>query len=187
MLNILRKHLESEIGPTGVFDIVLYGSSVKGKLSPGDIDVLVIFLEGSLRERLDKAQNIKIGLKKILHQNLDVKQILLKELFSPGFFARTGLFLEGISVLSGKHFCENLGFKSYTLFSWSLNGLTHSEKIRFNYILAGRGSNGVLKEIGGERISSGAAKIPIQNSLSFEEILKANKVAFHKKNILEEM
>ena len=187
MLKNLRRHLESEIGKDSIFDIILYGSSVKGKPSPGDIDVLIIYLKGSLRERLDKTQNIKISLRKFFQQNIDIKQILLNELFSPNFFARTGVLLEGISVRSGKHFSENLGFRPYTLFSWTLSGLTHSEKIRFNYILAGRGMQGILKELGGVRLASGAVKIPISNSAVFEEILKTNKVPYSKKNMLEEI
>ncbi|MFH1511124.1 MAG: nucleotidyltransferase domain-containing protein [Candidatus Woesearchaeota archaeon] len=187
MLNSLRKHLDSEAGKDGIFDIVLYGSSVKGKLSPGDIDILIIFVEGTLRQRLDKTQNIKMNLKKGFHQKIDIKQILLNELFSANFFARTGILLEGISLRSGKHFSENLGFKPYTLFSWTLSGLTHSEKIRFNYILAGRGVQGIVKELGGIRVASGAIKIPIGNSTVFEDILKANKVPYNKKNLLEEI
>lgn len=81
-----------------------------------------------------------------------------------------------------------LGFKSFTLFWYNLKGLTHAQKIRFNYILAGRRSlKGMIKELKGKRLVRGAVKIPIEHSIEFEEILKANDVNYKKKNILEEI
>ena len=59
MLNTLKKLLEQEKKNKSIFDIIIYGSSVKGTDKPGDIDIMVIFLEGSLRERLDYVQQIK--------------------------------------------------------------------------------------------------------------------------------
>ena len=187
MLKNLKKYLESEKKDRTIFDIVIYGSAVKGKQDARDIDVLIIFLEGSLKERLNKLQEIKSRLKsKIKDKNLDIKQILLNELFSSYFLARTGILLEGISVFKNKKFCETLGFKSYTLFWYNLKNLKHSQKVKFNYILAGRGTKGIIKELKGERLVNGAVKISIENSAVFEKILKDNNIHYSKKNILEE-
>jgi predicted nucleotidyltransferase len=177
--------LEFEKKDQTIFDIIIYGSAVKGKEKPRDIDILIIFLEGSLRERLDIIQEIKSKVKRYV-ANADIKQILLKELFSVSFLARTSIFLEGISVFNKKKFCETLGFESFTLFWYTLEGLTHTQKVKFNYILAGRGMKGVIEDLNGERIANGAIKIPIENSLVFEGILKANRIVYKKKNILEE-
>lgn len=185
MLKTLKKHLESEKKDKNIFDIVIYGSIMKDKTF-NDIDILVIFLEGSLRERLDRIQEIKIKLKKIISK-LDIKQILIKDLFSPEFLARTGILLEGFSIFKNKKFSETLGFRSFSLFWYSLKGLTHAQKVKFNYILAGRGTDGMIKELNGERLVNGAVKIPLENSSAFESILNANNVAFLKKNILEEI
>ena len=58
--------------------------------------------------------------------------------------------------------------------------------MQFNYILAGRNSmKGIIKELGAERIVNSAIKVPIQNSLVFEEILTANHIKYNKKVILE--
>ena len=184
MLKDLKKLLESEKKDNTIFDIVIYGSAVKGKETARDIDILVIFLEGSLKERLNKLQKIKSRLKQ---KNLDLKQILLKELFSLSFLARTGIFLEGISVFKNKKFCETLGFKSFTLFWYNLEGLSHSQKVKFNYLLAGRNTKGIIQELNGQRLVSGAVKIPMENSASFEEILKTNNINYSKKNVLEEI
>ncbi len=188
MLKTLKKHLESEKKDKKVFDIVIYGSLVKGKISAGDIDILVIFLQGSLRERLDKVQEIKNKLRsRITDKNIDIKQIHIKDLFSSEFLARTGILLEGVSIFKNKKFCEVLGFKSFTLFWYNLKDLDHSDKVRFNYILAGRGTKGMIEELDGKRIVNGAVKIPIENSAVFEDILKSNKVDYSRKNILEEI
>lgn len=186
MLKLLRNCLESEKKDGAIFDIVIYGSLAKGKTPARDIDIAVIFFEWALRERLDKIQEIKARLKKKTTAEIDIKQITLKELFSADFLARTGIMLEGESIFRRRKFCETLGFKANTLFWYSLTGLTHTQKVKFNYLLAGRtGMKGIITEFRGERIVSGAIKIPIHNSLEFEEILQQNTIQYKKKDILE--
>src|SRR3989344_1927544 len=177
MLKQLRKSLESEKNDNSIFDIVVYGSAVKGKAAANDVDLAVIFLEGTLRERLDKVQSIKKKLKSF--DRVDIKQLLLKDLFSTEFLARTGILLEGISLFKNKKFSELIGFESYTLFWYDLKGLSHTEKVKFNYLLAGRGTmKGMIEELKGERLANGAVKIIIENSLEFEEVLKKNSVSY---------
>jgi len=188
MLKNLKKLLEYEKKDKAILDIVIYGSIVKGKRNVNDIDIMVIFLRGSLKDRLNRLQEIKSRLKNLKDDyNLDVKQMDIKEFFSSAFLARTGLLSEGISVFNNKKFCETLGFRSFSFFWYNLDGLSHSEKVKFNYILAGRTTKGMIKELNGERLVNGAIKIPIENSFVFEEILKNNKVKYSKKNILEEL
>ena len=84
MLKKLKEYLKSEKKDKAVFDIIIYGSAVKGKEKARDVDILVIFLDGSLRERLDKLQKIKSDIKNLVNDlkdlTLDIKQIQLKEL-----------------------------------------------------------------------------------------------------------
>ena len=186
MLKLLKKLLDSEKKDKVIFDIVVYGSLVKGKTSARDIDIAVIFLEGTLRERLDKIQNIKNKIKPKVSEELDIKQMLLQDLFSSDFLARTGILLEGESIFKGKKFCETLGFKAFSLFWYDLRKLTHTQKVKFNYILAGRGGfKGIIRHLEGERLASGAVKIPMQKSIEFEEVLKTNNINYRKKDILE--
>lgn len=186
MLSPLKKCLNSERREKLLFDIVLFGSSLKGKQDPNDIDLLLIFLDGDLRERLAITQRVKEKLKDF-NFKFDCQQILLQELFSSAFFARSGLLLEGISVFDGKRISEKMGFRSWTLFWYELKGLTHAQKVKFNYILAGRSEmRGILKEFCAVRLVNGVVKVPIEKSLVFEDILKRNAVTYFKKNILEE-
>ncbi len=182
----LEKRLESEKGHKGIFDIIAYGSSMKGKLSPNDLDILVIFVSGSLRERLEEVQRIKESIKSLASLKIDIKQILLEELFFPAFMARAGILVEGYSIFRHGLFAETLGFKPYALFYYTLKGLSHSQKVVFNYTIAGRNTDGLIKSMGGERIASGALKIPMAHSLEFEAFLKKSHVNYTKKNILEE-
>jgi len=185
-LEKLRKYLKDEIGEN-IFDIIVFGSLVKGRPTPRDIDILVIFLQGTLKGRLDAIQEIKNKLKPKFDINLDIKQALLKDLFSPEFMARTGILLEGHSILQNQKFCQTLGFNSYTIFWYDLEGLNHTQKVKFNYILAGRNQNGIIELLNGQRLAKGAIKIPIEHSIEFESILKNNYVNYNKRNILEEI
>ena len=178
----LKQWLNEEKKDNTIFDIVVYGSSVKGKTKPNDIDVLVIFREGSLKERLLKIQAIK----KKIEIPVDIKGILWEELFRPEFFARAGILLEGLSVFENKPFSSKLGFEGYALFTYSLQNKSHTQKIKFNYILRGRNREGIIKKMEGHHKGPGVILIPIRNSLEFEEILQMHSVSYTKKNMLME-
>ncbi len=182
----LRKYLMLEKREL-IFDIVVYGSAAKGKLNPRDVDIMIIFSGGDLRQRLDTTQEIKNRLKKKIGGNIDIKQTLLKDLFSPEFLARTGVLLEGFSISKNKKFCETFGFDSYALFWYDLKGLTHTQKVKFNYILAGRNQKGIIERLSGKRLAGGVVRVPIENSVEFEEVLKKNNISYNKKNVLEEV
>jgi len=187
MLKNLKKSLIFEKNNNDIFDIIIYGSIIKGKLKPSDIDVMIIFLKGKLAERLDRLQEIKNKIKKVVDMKIDIKQMVLKDFFSPGFFARTGVLLEGFSIFNNKPFSETMGFKAFSIFSYTLSGLTHTQKIKIGYILKGRGSKGLIEQLNGKRLGSGAIKVPIETSIEFEEALQKNNIDYKKKNVLEEI
>ncbi|MGV8169461.1 MAG: nucleotidyltransferase domain-containing protein [Candidatus Nanoarchaeia archaeon] len=186
MLKDLKKLLESEKHDKRIFELVIYGSILRNNSKPKDVDIAVIFLEGTLRERLDKIQEIKNKLK-TLNLNLDIKQVLLKDFFAPEFLARTGILTEGYAVFNKKNFCETLGFRAYTIFTYALEGLNHTQKVKFNFILSGRNGEGMLEKMNAVRLAGGVIKVPINNALTAETILKNNNVKFSRKNVLEEM
>ena len=184
MLKELKKWLNKEKNDETIFDIVLYGSSVKGKTKPNDLDILIIFKEGKLKDRLEKSQQIK---KKITFDGkIDIKNILWEELFKEELFARSGIFLEGISIFDNKPLAKKIGFESYSLFIYNLKDKNHNEKVKFNYILSGRNSEGIIKKLSGKHLAPGVVQIPINNSLEFEEVLKKSNINYSKNNILVE-
>ncbi|MBU2561128.1 MAG: nucleotidyltransferase domain-containing protein [Nanoarchaeota archaeon] len=184
MLKGLKSSLKKESKDKEIFDIVIYGSAVKGKAKPNDVDIAVIFRSGSLRERLDKVQRIKERLDTDL--KVDMKGLLLEELFRPEFFGKTGIFLEGFSVFDDKPFSKKIGFEGSTLFTYSLKDKSHTEKVKFNYILSGRGKEGLIKLLEGKHIAPGVIEIPISNSDEFTQLLQRHNIDFKKKNMLKQ-
>ena len=180
MLTELRKSLKNEKKDQTIFDIVIFGSAVKGKSRPNDIDIMVIFREGKLKERLNQIQKIK----KKIKIKVDLKGILWEELFQKEFFGRTGIFLEGISLFDGQSFSKKIGFLPSVIFLYNLKDKTHNEKVKFNYLLSGRGTQGMVKRLGGKHLSPGVIEIPIKNSSEFEEILKDNGIKYSKREVL---
>ncbi len=182
MLEELKKCLKSELKDRGIFDIVVYGSLVKNKENPNDIDILVIFNEGNLKERLNKIQSIKSKIK--TKEKIDIKGILWQELFQDEFFARSGIFLEGISIFTGKPFAERIDFNGFAIFVYNLTNKSHADKVKFNYVLSGRKSEGLIKGLEGKHPAPGVIEIPIKNSLEFENVLKKNNISYFKKEVL---
>ena len=137
-----------------------------------------------LKERLNLAQNFKNKIKSNL--NLDIKTINLKELFEKEFLARQGILIEGYSLPHKEKFSKRLGFIGYSIFTYNLLNLNHNEKTKFTYALIGRrGEKGMLKQINSITLWKGAVKIPIENSIIFEDFLKRWNLNYKKENILE--
>jgi len=165
-----------------VFDIILYGSFARGREKPRDIDILLIFEKTSLKERMVVQREFK----KLLGNefNFDVKSINLFEMFDKDFLARQGILVEGHSLIFDRPFSERIGFKGFSLFSYSLSDLNHSSKTKFTYALIGRNTQGMIKNVGGEHLGRGVVIVPIENSEIFEDFLKKWKVSYKKKEVL---
>ncbi|MBT4651754.1 hypothetical protein HOC13_04515 [Candidatus Woesearchaeota archaeon] len=165
-----------------IFDIVLYGSSVKGKRKINDIDILFIFQNLSLEKRLEITQKFKL---KINIDNLDIKSINLKELFDKTFLARQGVMLEGISLLNGKPLSQKLGFEGFTLFSYSTKNLSNTEKVKLTFALNGRRKEkGLMEKLKAKKYGNGKILVPIINSNLFSEFLEKLNLEFNAENIL---
>jgi len=167
----------------GVFDILIYGSAVKGKEKPRDTDILLVFLDKKLGERLAIAQKFKQVVKTKV-KNPDVKTINLSELFESNFLARQGILVEGYSLLHKTSLSKRLGFEGYALFTYNLKNLNHNEKTKFTYSLIGRRGDGMVKNVKGKALGKGAVIIPIENSLIFEDFLKKWSLDYTGKKIL---
>ncbi|MFQ6052044.1 MAG: nucleotidyltransferase domain-containing protein [Methanosarcinales archaeon] len=170
-----------------IFDVILYGSSVRGKGIPRDIDILIIFKK-ELRQ--DEYYDLPYELRKKLEKldlNVDVKGKTLEEIFDPNFLARSSIFLEGYSLLKREFLVEELGFRGYTMFNYSLENLPQSKKIGFRYALKGRNGNGVLQTLNGKHIGSGTILIPVENTEEFKSFLERWNVNFKESRILQEV
>lgn len=163
-----------------IFDIILYGSSIKGKLDARDTDVLIIFKDKALNERSEISQEFK----KILNpkiKNMDIKTINIHELFDSNFLARQGILAEGYSLMHDKPFAEILGFKGYSLFTYSLKNLNNTKKTRFTYALIGRDKQGVISKTSSKHLGKGVVMVPAEKSIIFEDFLKKWEIDYNKK------
>ena len=167
-----------------IIDFIVYGSYVKGKSKAEDIDLMILFLDKSLKKRLDIIQELKNTVKKE-YPDIDIKSMNITELFNKDLLARQGILIEGISLVSGRSFAETLGFRSCSLFNFNLKNLKHKDKIRFNYALYGRKEKGFLHDINGEYLGRGVVKVPIKESDNFEEFLERWNINYKTKKILE--
>jgi len=166
-----------------IFDIILYGSFVRGKEDYKDIDILVVFFDLPLNQRLEVSQRFKGILKKNI-KNLDVKNVNLLELYDYNFLARNGILTEGYSLIKKTQFAKRMGFTGMVLFRYNLKNLNHNEKTKFTYSLIGRNDEGIIKKTKSSPIGKGAILVPIENSSLFEDYLKKWRINFEKKNIL---
>ena len=154
-----------------VFDIVLYGSSVRGKGKPRDIDIMLILKNVDRKEYYDMPYMFRkeIEGKEI---KVDVKGMFLEELFSPELLARQGLIIEGYSLIKKEYLGKMLGFDRFSLFVYSLKNLSLTGKTKFQYALKGRGDRkGVSSQLGGISIGIGSILIPVEKSELFKEFL----------------
>ncbi|WP_457750797.1 nucleotidyltransferase domain-containing protein [Thermococcus sp.] len=176
MLSDLRKRL-SEMAKgfasenPEVWDILLYGSSVKGKERPNDVDIAVIAMKGNPFE-------ISFEFKRLLEENgfspeeVDVKGFLLEELFDENNLVGFALLVEGYSLLRGKFLHESLNASAYFLFRFSYSSLLQSEKMRFLYAYRGRNrSDGILQQTGSLELAPGVILVPVDAFYRFREFL----------------
>mgnify|MGYP000480483701 CR=1 FL=1 len=159
-LDLLNKLLND----SGVIDVVLFGSYVKGKSIPKDIDVLVIFHDAVPSEKLIDVEV------KLSDEGLDAVCIhyshLLKEqhLFS-------SILLEGISLRSGNRFFESAGMISLVFFIYK-HELSSTDRVRFYRAIKSLETT--------DFIGKGIIISEVSESAAVEEIFKRFRIKYIK-------
>ena len=150
-----------------VLDIIQFGSSLIEGKTPNDLDIAIIFNKIPLKEQLNQAQKIKTDLKKIINIPVHIKSFDLYSLFDKANFAKENILLYGRSLVSGDYFSNIFGFEPKVLIKYSLKELKKKDKVRFNYLLNGKGGKyGLLKKYGGKLLNPGLIEVAPE----FEEI-----------------
>jgi predicted nucleotidyltransferase len=172
----------------GVFDVVLYGSTVLGKENPNDIDLMILTKRKlpplKLRELI---LQLKEGLSKAIpREKLDVRAMSLEELFNPNNLASLGVLVEGYSFRHNKTLAELMNGKAYAIFRFTLEGLPRKDRVRFQYALKGRDMrSGLLKEVSGEQWGAWVVAVPIQHTYRFREFLELWGVKYEAFTVLK--
>ena len=168
-----------------IFDIVQFGSSTAEGKSPNDIDIAVIFYKIPLKEQLEQSQKIKMQLQKFLTIPLHIKSFDLYSFFDESNFARENILFYGKSLLSGDYFSKKFSLSPKIQIRYSLKNLKKKDKIRFNYMLSGKGGRyGLLKQYEGKLISPGLIEINPEHEAIFTDAMKEIISEFKVKRIL---
>ena len=180
----LRKNVRPWIKKEGVLDVVVFGSAVRGKNTPHDLDICILLYDHQEKKSLDLIHSLS----KIMDKPGRRVQInvLTGKMFIRGedSLAKT-LLQEGLSLTTGKPLCANYGLIPASLFLYSLVGFSASQRVRFHYLLRGRkGQPGVLSPLGAELLSDGIISIPTRQEDRFAEILTSWNVKYQIQRIL---
>ncbi|MBW3004168.1 nucleotidyltransferase domain-containing protein [Candidatus Woesearchaeota archaeon] len=159
---LLRKYKDVE-------DFYIFGSFVKGKFKPADIDVGMIVHKKDYPLLAKVVKDLK---------GLHVEMFMFKEMFTEPIWK--SFLSEGYSVRRGGFLRDLMKIESYVLFQYSLKSLNRSEKTMFN-----RGFTLKLRGVRGKPIAPGAVMIPVEHENAFDEFLEVwDKVKVKKKRVL---
>ena len=166
-LSEIKKELKIYLKDKRVYDVVLFGSFVKGKLTPGDIDVAVIS-----DEELDEIRGFHISFFKTQDFFTNIPSLV------------NTLFREGFSLKHNKSFSEVYGFRNKCMFVYDLTSLNSSNKVRVVNFLRGKGDKGLVVGEGGEWVVNGVFICPVNKDYLFEQFFLNHKIKFKKSYLL---
>lgn len=130
-----------------IVDIILFGSLMRGKEKPRDIDILLLF-----KSKVNK--EIEYEFRSKVSDVVSVVSKTEKNYKIREFPAREGVLFEGYSLIKSKYIAEEYGFTSFGLFQYITKNLSNTKKTRFYYALNGRGeSEGIIKRFNGIKLS----------------------------------
>ncbi len=153
-----------------ILDIILFGSTVRQKEKPNDIDLLVLYKD---KKNLDLSYKLKVLLES-KNFIVEITDITYKDVFGGSFKARESILSEGYSMVYDKLLSDGFGYMNLMLFKYDLGKLNKSERMRFYYSLYGRtkDQNGVLNELEAVKFSDTVLLCPIENSEKMKEYLQ---------------
>lgn len=165
----MKKKIKEWIKKNDVIDVILFGSYMRGKLKPRDIDLCIIIKDKDEKKSLDLVDSLGN-----LTDKFDFKfqiNILTASSFISGNTLAKTLLNEGLSLKKNKRFASVLGFENKSMFIYTLKNFSSSKRVQFHYLLKGRyESKGVLKEVNGKFLGTGTILIPTEKEDYLKEI-----------------
>lgn len=172
----ILKSLKKVVNEKNIFDIVIFGSFVKQKEKPKDIDIAIIFKE----EDYNYIDKISGQINKIIRKcNLQshIEPLIINNIFKEPLFLT--LLHEGFSLKTNKFIYKILGVDSLVLITYSLQNLNRSQKTLFGYALKGRkNKTGLLKQLKGSVVGRNSFYIPIDKTEKIKEFLKTWNIEY---------
>lgn len=171
------KIIKDWIKKNRVFDVILFGSLVRGKSQPNDVDLCVLIRDSDEKKTLELVDSLAQALKESKCK-FQINILTLGDFVGGNSMAKT-LLNEGVSIRESKKFAQIFGFKNQSLFTYSLKSFKDSERVKLHYLLNGRnGSQGVLKEIKGRLVGKGVIIVPTENEDILKEVFDRWKVSY---------
>lgn len=170
--SLIKNKLKNLFADKEIIDIIIFGSAIKGKLIPRDIDLAVILYKKPSKELLEKVGSIK---------EFHISLVTAKEFFiNPPSIVHT-LIKEGYSMKSKKFISENFGFSNQAMYSYTLTSLSPSDKVKLVNILRGKkGERGIVESNGGKWIANQVFIAPLNAEKIFDELFNNFKINFNK-------
>ena len=165
-----------------VIDVVLFGSLVRGKNKPNDLDLCIIIKNEQEKKMIDLIDSLA----KVCNNEIKVQvNALVEDDLVKGNSLFKTILLEGFSIKQNKCFSEAYGFVPKALFFYDIKKFKASDKVRFHYLLRGRyGQTGLLAENKAELIKDGLIEVPISSEDLMREVLDSWKVSYKVKSVL---
>ncbi|MDP2749946.1 MAG: nucleotidyltransferase domain-containing protein [Nanoarchaeota archaeon] len=178
-LNILKLAKLSKAFQKGhadeIRDIILFGSVLRGKSEPGDIDILMLF-NAKINRNIE--YEFKKQASKII-KNLSLVSTTENMLYAPSFAAREAILFEGYSLIEKQFIASHYGFDSCGIFIYSTKKLKNVEKTKFYYALNGRRSSpGVIDSLKAIKLSDSMISVPLENVEEAKEFFDQQNIEF---------
>ncbi len=165
-----------------IMDIILFGSYIKEKEKPKDVDVAIIFKE----EDYNYIDKINLKIKDIIQRyNLTahIQPLLIDNLFKEPLYLT--LLHEGYSIKNNNYISKNLKTESYILITYALKNLNYSKKTLFGYALKGRtGKKGLLDQLKGKTVGRNSILVPTNKLESIKDFLNSWQIKYSIDRIL---
>lgn len=147
-------------------DIILFGSVLRGKDNPSDIDILIVFINNINKD-------IEYEFKKKISRIVSNASIISKtqdSLHDSSFSAREAILFEGYSLINKKPIASLSGFESLGIFIYQTKKLNNVDKTRFYYALNGRsGAKGVIYLLNAIKLSDNIIAVPLSQTENTKE------------------
>ena len=165
----IKTKLKSLLSNKEILDIIVFGSVMKGKTEPRDIDIALI-------TRNAKIENL---------EGFHVSILSPDDFFiNPPNLVNT-LLREGYSLRHNKNFAEVYRFSNRVLFKYELKGMGPSEKVMFvNFLRGKKDGKGLVEENHGKWLANQIFVVPVENEFIFEKFFLNKKVKFNKFYVL---
>ncbi len=162
-------------------DLVLFGSALKGKARPRDIDLIAMFrsydpekIESVLYQLRKKGE--ELGLE------LHTEPIVVDHMFDQKVYPL--LLHEGFSIRCSEFIHKKLNLQPLVLITYQLEDKNASDKVRFSYALYGRNKGeGMLSKIKGKVVGKGSILIPIAHQETIKPFFKQWNVAYKEQRV----